>query len=296
MNLPNLPHITSTIARFLLPDIKPTLRLALSCSSTFATIAIDAPLWRSLDIHNEEIEGFCGEPWKITDCPDLVALLTIPNYTDQSRKIGTGRMQRSLWFRCATMIAMQFTANLIDLTPHIDHKRSDEFYLSKGLEPHNVPKSTVSKSVANGQWDKDVEPLDVRFISISPDHNVPYRRDGDDDDWSDQDTLTKFIDHPIDHSESLDLNGQSGLELIYTENAIVGASVQGRSRFLKWQRSGLKLEYTEDAMDAGGWEGKVGVEWWKNSGLEMLWMAGSTDGASVEGHIAAHSCSKLVER
>ncbi|KAJ3053900.1 hypothetical protein HK097_003138 [Rhizophlyctis rosea] len=207
MDLPNLPHATSTIARFLFPDIKSTLQLALSCAGTFSPIAKDATLWRSLYIHNERADDGISGTWAITDCPELVAVLNSPEYTDHTRKIGSGRTQHNVWFRCAMMMAMECTAGIIPLERHIVPRGRDESHPPKGLSPSEVFDSTVSKLVENGQWDLDFETLSSDKIVISPKHSIAYRQilNNSDWGWSYSDDFAKFVDYPLNHPQLLSL-------------------------------------------------------------------------------------------
>ncbi|KAJ3033958.1 hypothetical protein HDV00_005620 [Rhizophlyctis rosea] len=174
LDLPTLPHITSTIARYLFPDIKSTLRLALTSADTFAVIARHAPLWRSLYIHNEEIdESFMGmmENWTIKDNPELVRILTDPAYTDHTRKIGEGRLKRSVWFRCAMLMAMGERASVLNLAGYTSYHDNP----ARGPFAEDVQDTIVPKVLENGEWESDVEVVDREEIKLSLDHSVAYR-------------------------------------------------------------------------------------------------------------------------
>ncbi|KAJ3026807.1 hypothetical protein HDV00_011587 [Rhizophlyctis rosea] len=195
-NISTIPeHITSTIAHFLFPDIKSTLRYALTNADNFAIIARDASLWRALYIQNEKVGPSFAHagPWTITQCPELVKALNDPTYTDHSRKIGSGRMLRSVWFRCCMLMAMGMTTDVYCVWEFFE-RNPEEPCPSKGVSPNLVDDDVVSKIVEGGQWDSDVVPItDDGDIKISLEHSVAYCRYGDEAEEADED-FAKFID------------------------------------------------------------------------------------------------------
>ncbi|KAJ3276497.1 hypothetical protein HK104_003658, partial [Borealophlyctis nickersoniae] len=77
-------------------DPKALLALTLTCSSLFARIARDYNLWYR--VYFGSIESIDPEIRKIVGTWD---------YTDHSREVGSGRLVRSVWFRCAVIALMQ---------------------------------------------------------------------------------------------------------------------------------------------------------------------------------------------
>lgn len=192
------PHIASTISRLLVSDIKSILRLPLTCADSFAVLAQDAALWCTLYIQNEYIQHpYAFNPsWTITEFPELVRVLNDPTYTDHSRKFGYGRPKRSVWLRCAMMMAMRLRTNVCYLHNHInDNNRSGVGYLCKGLLLDKADETTVLKVFDDGQWDSDVVLVDILDHHIPLEHSIVYTRHGEKD-WSYKDDLAKFIDHP----------------------------------------------------------------------------------------------------
>ncbi|KAJ3267513.1 hypothetical protein HK104_005811 [Borealophlyctis nickersoniae] len=77
-------------------DPKALLALTLTCSSLFARIARDFHLWHR--VYFGAIESIDPEIHKIVWTWD---------YTDYSREVGSGRLVRNVWFRCAVIALMQ---------------------------------------------------------------------------------------------------------------------------------------------------------------------------------------------
>lgn len=159
---PFLPELITNVATYLFPSIKDTLRLALTCTTNFSTIATNANIWRSLYIENESFTSYSDDHIHVKDSIRLKQILSDPKYTDQKRKIGKGRTARSVWFRCAMMMAMRRRAHMEWVTGFIDRDRlkeqsSDEESSKDGSvdEAEDVNNGDAIV-VEDGMWDGDI--------------------------------------------------------------------------------------------------------------------------------------------